>query len=72
MSRRNLTPAQREKAEERRAQFRVIVKTIAEMSDEKRAELASRFLVMNPEGPTFSPRNQMLMAYQFGIGPDSL
>lgn len=57
--------AEKEQARQaRRAKFRELAKTIADMSEGERAKLAERCLVTTVEGHTLSPNNQMLVALQ--------
>lgn len=61
---RTLTPTQQAAHDERKAKQREMIKTIAAMTNEQRAQLASRILVTNTEGHVYSATNQILIAYQ--------
>lgn len=64
---RDLTPEQREKAAQRKASFRELLKKIAAMTDDQKAELASKMgTVVNPEGHAFTLHNTLLIAAQGG------
>lgn len=59
------TPEQKAKAEERRAHLRELWQKIGEMSAEERAALAERMiLVTTCEGHTLSPNNSIFLSYQ--------
>ncbi len=65
---RHITPEQREKAEQRKESFRALLKRIAEMTDEQKAQLASKMLtVVNPDGHALSLHNTLLIAAQGGM-----
>lgn len=61
---RNLTLEQITATKERREQFSAMIRTVAKMTDEERNALAQKCLATSVEGKTFSPTNQMLIAYQ--------
>lgn len=64
---RQATAEQKAKAAERKARFAALVKKVAEMSDEQRAQMAAQMgVVVNCEGRPLSPRNTMLAAMQRG------
>lgn len=61
------TPEQQEAAQRRRANFRGMVKTLASMKEEQRAELAGRLPgLATCEGHMLSLYNQALIAFQAG------
>jgi len=61
------TLEQQEAARRRRANFRGLVKTLASMKEEQRAELAGRLSgLATCEGHMLSPYNQALIAFQAG------
>src|SRR5262245_60562438 len=64
MARREATPEQKAKAEERSARFRELAETIAAMSDEARAAMAERMPIVTIEGRTLSPHNACLIGTQ--------
>jgi N-terminal domain of anti-restriction factor ArdC len=60
------TPEQKEKAELRRKKFRELAKSISALTEEQRAEMASRLpAVATIEGRVLSVFNQCLLASQF-------
>lgn len=64
MGKRQLTDEQKAATEEKRRKFHAMVKKVAAMSDEQRAELASKTMVATVEGHTLSLHNQILVALQ--------
>lgn len=58
-----LTPEQAAKRDERRAAFRKLVKRVADMSDVQKAELG-RYGAVKLDGSSFGPCNTMLIALQ--------
>lgn len=60
------TESQQQAKAERREKFAQLVKQVADLTDEQRAELASKMFVTTCEGHTLSTTNQMLVALQFG------
>ena len=58
------TPEQRAQAEARRERFRAIVRKVAAMTDEQRAELAGQVMPTTVEGHTLSLHNACLLACQ--------
>ena len=62
--RREPTAAQKEAAKARREKFRVIVQTIAKLSDEERIALSRRVSIVTVEGRGLSVHNQCLLASQ--------
>lgn len=62
---RELTPEQRARMEERRQRFKAIVKQVANMSDVERVQLAAKMpAIVNPEGHALSLFNTCLVAKQ--------
>src|SRR5262245_3225473 len=65
MARREATPEQKAKAEERRAKFRKLAEQIAAMSDEQRAAMAERMgALVTIEGRSLSVHNSCLIGSQ--------
>lgn len=60
----HLTEAQKQAAQKRREQFRAMCSKVAAMTDAERAALAEKMFVVNVEGHTLSPHNQVLLAFQ--------
>jgi len=60
----NPTEEQNQAAQERRERFTNLVKQIADLTAEQRAQLSSKMLVTTCEGRTLSFTNQMLVALQ--------
>lgn len=58
------TPEQQQAAKERRERFSQLAKQIADMTEERRAELASKIFIATIEGHTLSMHNQLLVALQ--------
>ncbi len=64
--RKNITPEQKAKAEEKRAKFRAMVRQVAAMSEAERQAMSDRIgAVVTCEGRALSPRNTMLAYMQF-------
>ena len=61
---RKLTESQQAATKARRAAFRVIVKQVADMTDEQRTALANRMMVVNTDQHTLSMTNQILVSMQ--------
>ena len=50
--------------EERKAKLKVLIKQVAEMTDEQKDVLVKKMGIMNPEAHVLSPRNQILLYLQ--------
>lgn len=63
--RKNITPEQKAKAEERRARFKQLVKQVSQMTDAERFEMIARVgAVVTCEGRALSPTNTVLCLMQ--------
>jgi hypothetical protein len=62
--RREATPEQKARAEERRAKFRTLWKQIGNMPELERIQMANKLGIVNCEGHTLSVKNQCLIAFQ--------
>jgi hypothetical protein len=63
---RHATEEQKAKAQERRNAFKDIVKKVAALSEEARAEIAARTMITTCEGHALSVHNNCLIAAQGG------
>lgn len=63
-TKRQPTEEQRARAAERREQFKALCQRVAAMSEDQRAELATRYGIFNPEGHSLSPYNCCLLISQ--------
>lgn len=67
MSKRNLSPEQLRRRDERKQQFAALVKRVADMPETERDQLAACMPgLVNTEGHTLSMRNTLLVALQLG------
>jgi hypothetical protein len=62
--RRTLTPDQQAKRDERRAKFRVLWKTVADMPELQRIQITNKMGLMTADGHVLSLGNMMLIALQ--------
>ncbi len=63
---RKLTEEQKARSEEKKAEFKEVVKAVASMTRAHREELASKIMITNCEGHTLSAFNNCLIASQGG------